>query len=46
MFKREHKEFIIIKVNLNIIKNNNKEYLCDEDDLYFKPNNTGHNNIV
>ncbi len=26
MFKREYKEFIIIKINLNIIKRNNKNF--------------------
>ncbi len=44
--KRKHKEFTIIKVNLNIIKNDNKEHLYNEDDLYLKPNNTGHNDII
>ncbi len=46
MFEREYKEFIIIRVNLSIIKNDNEEYLYNEDDLYLKSNNTGYNDII
>ncbi len=46
MFKRKYKEFIIIEVNLNIVKNNNKKYLYNKDDLYFKSNNIKYNNII
>ncbi len=46
MFKEKYKEFIIIKINFNIVKNDNEEYLYDEDDLYFKFNNIGYNNII
>ncbi len=45
-FEREYKEFIIIKVNFNIIKNNNEEYPYNKDDLYLKPNNTGYDDII
>ncbi len=45
-FEREYKEFIIIKVNLNIIRNDREEYLYNEDNLYFEPNNTGYNDII
>ncbi len=46
MFKKEYEEFTIIKVNLNIIKNNNEEYFYNKNDLYFKPNNIRYNNII
>ncbi len=46
MFKREYKEFTIIKINLNTIRNNNEEYPYNEDDLYFEPNNVEYNNII
>ncbi len=45
-FEREHKEFIVIRVNFNIIRNNNEEYLYNEDDLYFESNNIGYNGII
>ncbi len=44
--KREYKEFIIIGVNLNTIRNNGEEYLYDENDFYFEPNNIAYNNII
>ena len=46
IFEREYKEFIIIKVNLNTIKNNNEEYSYDEDDFYLEPNNIGYDDII
>ena len=45
-FEEEYKEFIIIRVNLNIIKNNNKKYSYNKDDLYLEFNNAGYNNII
>ncbi len=44
--EKEHKEFTIIDINLNTTKNNNEEYLYEEDDLYFEPNNVKHHSIV
>ncbi len=44
--EREYKEFIIIKVNFNIIKNDRKEYPYKENDLYLELNNAGHYNII
>ncbi len=46
MFKREHEEFIMIDVNFNIVKNDDKEYLYKEDDLYLEPNNVGYYSII
>ncbi len=46
MSKREYKEFIVIRVNLNIIRNNNEEYLYNEDNPYLESNNTGYNGII
>ena len=45
-FKREHKKFTIIKVNLNIARENNKEHLYNKNDLYLELNNIGYNNII
>jgi len=45
-FERKHKEFTVIKVNLNIARNDSKEYLYDEDDLYLEFNNVGYNSII
>ncbi len=45
-FKKNYKEFIIIKVNLNTVKNNSEEHLYNKDDLYLKSNNTRYNNII
>ncbi len=45
-FKKEYKEFIVIKVNLNIVKNDGEKHFYNEDDLYLEPNNTGYNNII
>ncbi len=46
MFKRKYEEFIIIKINLNIVKNDNEKYPYNEDDFYLESNNTGYNNII
>ncbi len=46
MFKRKHKEFTVIRVNLSIIRNNGEKYLYNEDNLYLEFNNIGYNNIV
>ena len=40
--EREHEEFTIIKVNLNIIKNDDKEHSYDKDNFYFESNNVKH----
>ncbi len=45
-FEREYKEFIVIRVNFNIIKKNDEKYPYDKDDLYLKPNNIGYYNII
>ncbi len=45
-FKKEYKEFIVIRVNLNIVKNDGEEYLYNEDNLYFESNNAGYNSII
>ncbi len=45
-FEREYEKFIVIRVNLNIVKNNNEEHLYNEDDLYLESNNTGYNDII
>ncbi len=46
MFEKEYKEFIVIRVNLNIVKNNGEEYPYNKDDLYLKFNNIRYNNII
>ena len=46
IFKKEYKEFTIIKVNFNTIRNNNEEYQYNKDDFYLEFNNTGYNNII
>ncbi len=45
-FEREYKEFIVIRVNLNITRRDNEEYPYDEDDLYLEFNNVEHYNII
>ncbi len=45
-FKKEYKEFIIIKVNFNIVKKDNKEYSYNEDNLYLEFNNVKYYNII
>jgi len=44
--KGEYKEFIVIGVNLNTVRNDGEEYLYDEDDLYLEFNNIGYNSII
>ncbi len=46
IFKKKHEEITIIKINLNIIKNDNEEYLYNKNDLYLEPNNVGYNGII
>ena len=46
MFEKEHKEFIIIGVNLSIIKGDDEEHLYNEDDLYLELNNIGYYSII
>ncbi len=46
VFEDEYKEFTVIRVNLNIVRNNGEEYLYNENDLYFEFNNVGYNDIV
>ncbi len=45
-FEGEYKEFIIIRINFNIIKNDNEEYPYDKDDLYLEFNNVEYYNII
>ncbi len=45
-FERKYKEFTIIGVNLSIAKEDDKEHLYNEDDLYFKPNNIRYYSII
>ena len=44
--EREYKEFIVIKINFNIVRRDNEEYLYEEDDLYLEPNNAGYDGII
>ncbi len=46
IFEEEHEEFIVIKVNLNIVKRDNEEYLYNEDNLYLEFNNVGYDSII
>ncbi len=46
VFKGEHEEFTVIKINFNIAKNNREEYPYDEDDLYLESNNVGYHSII
>ncbi len=45
-FKREYKEFIVIGVNLNTAKEDNKEYSYNENNLYLELNNIRYYNII
>ncbi len=45
-FKKEYEEFIVIRINFSIVKNNNEEHFYNEDDLYLEPNNIGYNDII
>ncbi len=42
----EYKEFIVIEVNLNIVRNDGEEHSYNEDDLYLKSNNVGYDSII
>ncbi len=44
--ERKHEKFIVIGVNLNIVRNDGKEYPYNENDLYLKLNNAGYNDII
>ena len=44
--KKKHKEFTVIKVNLNTIKKDDEEHLYNKDDFYLEFNNVGHHNII
>ncbi len=44
--KRKYKEFIVIGINLNIVRNDGEKHLYNKNDLYFEPNNTGYNDII
>ncbi len=46
VFEGEYKEFIVIRVNLNTTKRDNKEYPYNKDDFYLEPNNIGYHNII
>ncbi len=37
---------MVIRVNLSITRNDNEEYLYDEDNLYFEFNNVGYDGII
>ncbi len=45
-FEREYKDFIVIVINLNIVKKDDEEYFYNEDDLYLKSNNIKYYNII
>ncbi len=45
-FEGEYKEFIVIRINLNIVKNDGEEYFYNENDFYLEFNNVGYNNII
>ncbi len=42
----EHKEFTVIRVNLNTARNNGEEHPYNEDDPYLEPNNVKHHSII
>ncbi len=46
MFERGYEEFIIIKVNFNIVREDDEKCLYNEDDFYFKSNNVGYYSII
>ena len=45
-FEKEYKEFTVIKINLNIVKNDSKKHFYNEDDLYLEFNNVEYNGII
>jgi len=46
VFEEKYKKFIIIRVNLNIVRNDSEKYSYNENDLYLESNNVGYNNII
>jgi len=46
VFEGEYKEFMVIDVNLSIIRNDDEEYLYEKDDPYFESNNVEHYSII
>ncbi len=46
VFEEEHEEFIVIRVNFNIGKKDNKKHLYNEDNFYFEPNNIEYDSII
>ena len=46
VFEREYEEFIVIGINLSIVKRDNEEYLYNKNNPYLEPNNVGHHSIV
>ncbi len=44
--KGEYKEFTVIGVNFNIVKEDSNEYLYKKDDLYLEFNNAGYDSII
>ena len=45
-FEREYKEFTVIKVNLSIVKRDDKKHLYNENNLYLESNNVGYHSII
>ncbi len=46
IFRREYKEFTVIRVNFSIVRKDDEEYLYNEDDFYFEFNNVRYYNII
>ena len=46
VFEGEYEEFIVIEVNLNTIRRDDKEHFYNKDDLYFEFNNIEYNDII
>ena len=45
-FEKENEEFTVIRVNLNITRQSNKEHLYKENDFYFELNNIRYYSII
>ena len=45
-FEREYEKFIVIRVNLNIVREDDEEYLYNENDLYFEFNKVKYDDII
>ncbi len=45
-FEKEHEEFSVIEINLNIVKNDSEEYPYNENNLYLESNNVGYDDII